>query len=231
MEIKKSPKVDLEKEKTSFLLMGFILALSLFFVLLEWNTEPDDADFDFSNVEMLNEVDLGNLEQDILIEEIPEPEVEEIKEKPIVYEDYNPVEQIKEEEKPSLEKPVISEVIDKKVIEKELDNKSNEEDKISENADIAPEFPGGQRALMRFLYYSMKYPEVARKQKIQGRVVCSFVIEKNGSVSEIKVEKGVYIFLDEEAIRVLKSMPEWKSGMKDGKPIRTKIVLPFDFKL
>lgn len=235
MNKKKTEKTNLEEEKGTFLLMSFVLVLSVFYVLLEWNFTPSEPELDYSDVEIFldQELDVLSIE---FPEDIAEPEIELAPEDlPFVYEDYNIVEEqeLQEEkveaitsvEQILMQKTQEQEELKISEIEKEL------KEDIFEKADALPEFPGGMSALIRFIYKTVKYPEVARKQKIQGRVVCSFVIEKDGSVSEVKLEKGVYSFLDDEAIRVLKLMPSWNPGLKSGEPTRIKYVLPVYFTL
>lgn len=94
-----------------------------------------------------------------------------------------------------------------------------------------PVFPGGQEALMQFLVDNVNYPEVARKKKIEGRVVVQFIVEKDGSIGEQKVLRSVHPVLDAEAMRVVNIMPKWVPGMIDGKPARVKYALPVTFKL
>ena len=94
-----------------------------------------------------------------------------------------------------------------------------------------PQFPGGQEALMQFLVDNVNYPEVARKKKIEGRVVVQFIVEKDGSIGEQKVLRSVHPVLDAEAMRVVNIMPKWVPGMIDGKPARVKYALPVTFKL
>ena len=94
-----------------------------------------------------------------------------------------------------------------------------------------PEFPGGQEALMQFLRQEVKYPKEASKDGIQGRVVVQFVVEKDGSISEVEVVKKVNEHLDAEAIRVVNAMPKWKPGKQKGENVRVKYTLPISFRL
>ncbi|MEZ5083831.1 MAG: TonB family protein [Bacteroidales bacterium] len=101
------------------------------------------------------------------------------------------------------------------------------------SADIErmPEFPGGDEARLRFLRDSLEYPIDARLKGIQGRVYVTFVVEKDGSISEVKILKGIGYGCDEEAIRVVKSMPNWIPGIQEGKPVRVQFNMPLLFKL
>ena len=94
-----------------------------------------------------------------------------------------------------------------------------------------PEFPGGQGALLQYLSKSIKYPVIAQENGIQGRVSCSFVVEKDGSVTDVQVLRGVDPSLDKEAIRVITAMPKWKPGKQRGKPVRVKYTVPVTFRL
>jgi len=104
-------------------------------------------------------------------------------------------------------------------------------DSIYEICEVMPQFPGGDQAMMEFVASNVHYPEEAKEKGIEGRVFVNFVVEKDGSVTEVKVRKGIGKLCDEEAVRVVKSMPKWTPGMQDGKPVRVHYNLPFFFKL
>ena len=97
--------------------------------------------------------------------------------------------------------------------------------------EIAPEFPGGVPALLSFIQQNIKYPEGAKEQEIQGRVIVQFTIEKDGSVSDVKVVKSVDPLVDDQVVRAISAMPAWKPGMHEGKPVRASYSLPFRFRL
>lgn len=94
-----------------------------------------------------------------------------------------------------------------------------------------PEFPGGEQAMFDFVANNVVYPQEARDKEIEGRVFVRFIVEKDGSVSDVKVAKGIGGGCDEEAVRVVKAMPKWKPGKQDGKPVRVNFTMPFFFKL
>jgi len=94
-----------------------------------------------------------------------------------------------------------------------------------------PSFPGGQGALMQWLASNIKYPVVAEENGVQGRVVCTFVVERDGSITDVKVVRGVDPSLDKEAVRVLKQMPSWIPGKQNGSAVRVKYTVPVTFKL
>jgi protein TonB len=94
-----------------------------------------------------------------------------------------------------------------------------------------PEYPGGFQALFEYLGQNVKYPEDAEKQKVEGRVLANFVVETDGSISNVKVIKPAFPSLDAEAVRVLSAMPKWTPGMQSGKVVRVKFTVPINFSL
>lgn len=97
--------------------------------------------------------------------------------------------------------------------------------------EVAPEFPGGQKAFAKFLGSNIRYPVSARESSVQGKVYIGFIVEKDGSLSDLKIIKGIGSGCDEEALRVLKSSPAWQPGMAEGKPVRTSFTFPVTFQL
>lgn len=106
-----------------------------------------------------------------------------------------------------------------------------EETKVFEVVEQMPSFPGGQAALLQYLSNNIKYPQIAMENGVSGRVVCTFVVERDGSITDIRVARGVDPSLDKEAIRVLKSMPHWIPGKQNGSAVRVKFTVPVTFKL
>lgn len=97
--------------------------------------------------------------------------------------------------------------------------------------DKMPEYPGGMTETMKYLSRSIKYPQKARDKGEQGRVVLQFVVERDGSITDVEVVKGVSSSIDKEAIRVIKKMPKWNPGILNGKPVRVRYTLPIMFRL
>ena len=108
---------------------------------------------------------------------------------------------------------------------------SKKNQKVYDVVEEMPSFPGGQAAFLDYLIQNMKYPEDAEKQKVEGRVIANFVVETDGSISDVNLFKQVFPSLDAEAIRVLQAMPKWTPGKQDGKPVRVKYTVPVTFKL
>jgi protein TonB len=106
-----------------------------------------------------------------------------------------------------------------------------QEETICIITDVPPEFPGGEDSLHKFISRELQYPEEAIKKQIQGLVFVKFVVEKDGSITNIQVVRGIYPLLDEEAVRVIKNMPPWIPAEKNGKKVRSQFTLPIVFKL
>ncbi len=227
MEIKKSPKADLEKGKGLSLLLGLVVAISVVYVSLEWRSASINANV---NTNALAQADI---EDALIIEDQKQEEP--------------PPEQPKPEEKIEVQLPEEIKVVDNDKKVKEMSFVSTDEDKplpppappaeeeqteeIFTIVEEPCEFPGGQAALMKYLSKNIEYPEIAAENGIQGRVILSFVIERNGKPSQVKVMRGVDPALDKEAIRVVQNMPAWKPGKQQGKAVRQRFTLPVQFRL
>ena len=119
----------------------------------------------------------------------------------------------------------------KEIIAQPEPPKHAEEDKVFDIVEQQPLFPGGQSALMQFLHDNIKYPVVAQENGVQGRVTVQFVVEKDGSITDVHVLRGVDPSLDKEAVRVVKSMPRWTPGKQNGTTVRVNYRLPVLFRL
>ena len=106
---------------------------------------------------------------------------------------------------------------------------SQSKQNVYDMVEQMPEFPGGMPAMIDFLQANLKYPEDAIKQNVGGRVLVMFVVEPDGSLSNVGVARKVFPSLDAEAIRVVKTMPKWKPGKEKGKPVRVNFTLPVVF--
>ena len=106
-----------------------------------------------------------------------------------------------------------------------------EENKVHDFVEQMPSFPGGMGALMSWLSQNIKYPVIAAENGVEGRVIVQFVVEKDGSITDVKIAKSVDPSLDKEATRVVSSMPHWIAGRQNGNPVRVKYTVPVTFKL
>lgn len=116
----------------------------------------------------------------------------------------------------------------KEVIAQEV---PKEEEKVFDVVEQMPSFPGGQGALFEYLSKNIKYPVVAEENGVQGRVIVTFVVERDGSITDVKVVKAVDPSLDKEAARVVRSMPHWIPGKQNGSAVRVKFTVPVTFTL
>ncbi|WP_238867666.1 MULTISPECIES: M56 family metallopeptidase [Proteiniphilum] len=104
-------------------------------------------------------------------------------------------------------------------------------DEVFVVVEIQPEFPGGTEAMMRFLIDNIRYPEEAKTKGIEGRVICNFIVMKDGSIADVNVVRGIDPLLDAEAVRVLESMPEWEPGKQRGQAVNVRFTIPVVFRL
>ena len=119
----------------------------------------------------------------------------------------------------------------KEVIATEPVKPKEEENKVFDVVEQMPSYPGGMGALMQYLSSHIKYPVIAEENGIQGRVICTFVVERDGSITDVKIAKSVDPSLDKEAMRVVSSMPKWIPGKQNGSAVRVKYTLPVTFRL
>lgn len=104
-------------------------------------------------------------------------------------------------------------------------------DKVYDRVEVMPEFPGGMQGLFKYMQNNVNYPKEAKNQKIEGRVIVSFIVEKDGSISDVHPLTAVHPLLDKEAMRLVNEMPRWKPGTEKGKAVRVSFALPVSFKL
>ena len=224
MQVKKSENASLEKDKLVYVLMGLVFVLSLVYVALEW-TEREVTKYEVSDTEFLfeEEVEIQQTSQETPPPP-PPPAVQEVEVLNVV-EDNVETETIEVSTEETEQEVVIAAPVEAPVEEEE-------EEVVFVIVESMPEFPGGQQALFKYLSENVKYPVIAQENGIQGRVICQFVVNKDGSIVDVEVVRsGGDPSLDKEAIRVIKSMPKWKPGKQRGKPVRVKYTVPVNFKL
>ena len=119
----------------------------------------------------------------------------------------------------------------KEVIATEPVKPKEEENKVFDVVEQMPSYPGGMGALMQYLSSNIKYPAIAEENGIQGRVICTFVVERDGSITDVRIAKSVDPSLDKEAMRVVSKMPRWIPGKQNGSAVRVKYTLPVTFRL
>lgn len=229
-DIKKSDKANLEKNISLYFLMGVVVALSVIFVAFEWGNR---------------DIEVGSIEIQQVIEEIEEVQITPPDEntppppppdQPVVVEQIQVVED--DVEVADVEITSVDDAFDKlqNTFTPPAPSQRGREEVVEDNTvfeflEEMPEFPGGQAAMMKWLSENVKYPAIAAENNIQGRVMVSFIVERDGSVSDVKILRSVDPSLDKEAIRLINSMPKWKPGMQTGKPVRARFNIPVTFKL
>ena len=237
MESKKTSKADLNEKRGTFFVLGIILALSLLFVSLEYTSKEFDS--------FLEDEYLDDLAQDFELlpsmDEEEELETSSPQERTTVLtENIKVTEEVPSEiDNTSIPTPLIEqEVTEDMTNEKETDEQTppNVAEQAEEPIQFRiveqyPEFPGGMTEYMKWLTRNLRYPDIARSQKIQGKVVVQFIVNQDGTIADAKVVKSVNPHLDREAMRVIRMMPSWKPGIQDNKPCKTMVAVPIVFKL
>lgn len=237
MEIKKSQKADLEGQKGTSLLIGYIVTLAVMFVCFEYTTrEYVETDVVYSTTSFVSEEEVVPITQPIFTAAPPPPadapQVAEILD--IVDNNTDIVEEKIETSESTTEAisgpaaPVSGPVVagPPAPVGEEVGD-----DEIFEVVEQNPSFPGGQEALMKWLQKNLKYPSSAADNGIQGRVLVQFTVNKDGSIVDPKVMKSVDPALDKEAMRVVMAMPKWQPGKQRGKTVRVRFTLPVTFRL
>lgn len=227
MEIKKSPKADLEKGKTLGILMGMVVALAVLFVGFEWGTR---------DVQVVTYEGVADIiaEEEIEItrpENTPPPPPPPA---PVVTEVLNVVEddvELEQQEILSSEDSQDAAQVQTYVAPAMVEEEEESAQQIFTVVEEMPQFPGGEGELLKFISKSIKYPVIAQENGIQGRVLCSFVVNRDGSIVDAEVVRGVDPSLDKEALRVINTMPKWTPGKQRGKPVRVKYTVPITFRL
>lgn len=227
---KKSPQANLEDKKAISLLIGFVFALSILYVSLEWSGKvtvyiPDDS--------------IGNYEEPLFIPPTmeplppksiprpPEPVVDKLRTPDFA--NLIPVDNIKGTSENAIELPDPEPTNEAVIIGPGYIAVEEEEEIVDflPAADM-PKFPGD---VLKYLSQNIRYPVVDQEQGISGRVICQFVIDKDGSIVDVIVVRGVSPTIDKEAVRVIKSMPKWTPGKQHGKSVKVKYTLPINFAL
>ena len=225
MEEKKSPKANLENKKLMFMQIGLIISLIIAWLAFE-HKSYDKREIDPSLLRQTEVVEEEMVE--ITKQEEPKPQPVEVPKQTTqleIVEDDVEVEDIE----------INAEIDQAEVVEDYTPVEVQEEEVVEAEVftivEEMPSYPGGDQKMYEYLGKNIKYPQIARESSIQGRVFVNFVVEPDGSVSNVKVHRGIGGGCDEEAVRVVKSMPKWKAGKQRGKAVRVSYTLPVVFKL
>ena len=227
MEIKKSPKADLEGKKTSNLLIGAILTLSVLFIGFEWSERDKKVTTDTGLQEVLFEEEIIPItEQEQPKQAPPPPEAPKVEEVLEIMDNDSEVEESTIQASDDTQAAV-----EVKYTPVEVEEEEVEEQQIFQVVEEMPEFPGGMGECMKFLSKNIKYPTISQENGVQGRVIVQFVVNRDGSIVDPVVVRGVDPYLDKEALRVISTMPKWKPGKQRGKAVRVKYTVPVMFRL
>ena len=232
MEVKKSRRADLENLRVQGFLMGLIVVLAAMFVALEWNSNDSGWAFFDTDDALEAEMELSPLKRDK--DESPmmlpqEQKVEQPKSEQLHLVD-DDVELTFEPE--AVERP--EELKDQKDTAEE--DKPEVVDMYNEPVDFRvvedlPQFPGGASEFMKWLTKNLKYPASALRRQVKGKVVAQFIVNTDGSVSDVELTEHLEAACDREVLRVLRMMPKWQAGVMNAKPCRTKVCIPIVFNL
>ena len=226
MEAKKSKKAAIENQRGSWLLMGLVVALAFMFVsfeLTKHDVRVAALSSDDESIFVTELVPITFPEEKLEPPPPPENKVVDILE--IVK---NDIEVTDEVSTVSEDMNAVHEIV---WIPPVVETETVVEDVIHVSVEIMPEFPGGTAALMKYLSGNIKYPMISQETGSQGKVIVQFVVDKDGTITNPEVVRGVDPYLDKEAVRVISSMPKWKPGVQNGKKVRVKYTVPVMFRL
>ena len=234
MQIKKSAKASLEGDKLIYVLMGFVFVLSLCFVALEW-TQSEVKKFEQADQDFLieEEMDIQQTTQDMT----PPPPPPPAPEVPQEVEVLNVVEDDVETQSIEFSAEDNNSTVEIVEVKEEVKVEEDKREEADENVvfkivETMPSFPGGDAALMKYIGDNVRYPAIAQENGIQGRTICQFTVERDGSITDIQVLRSSGdASLDKEAKRVIQSMPRWSPGKQRGKPVRVSYTIPINFRL
>lgn len=223
MEAKKTENASLSKKSGFFFNIGLFVSMCLIVLAFEWK-KYDDGPL----------MDLGQVSDDFeeLLEipptEQPPPPPPKIQQPEII--EVPDEEEIEEEIEVDLDVEITEETVIEEII---VDEAPEEEvaDEVFTIVEDAATPPGGYQAFYEYVGKKMKYPAQARRMGIEGRVYVQFVVDKDGTLTEVQAVKGIGAGCDEEAVRVLKGAPKWSPPKQRGKPVKQRIILPITFKL
>ncbi|MCD4681647.1 MAG: energy transducer TonB [Bacteroidales bacterium] len=222
-DTKKSPKADLENKKIIFIEIGLVIALAVILLAFEWKS------YEKLEIDLTTRVadDIQEEMIEITQHEKPPPPPTPPQQTTIIEIVEDDVE-IEDEIEIDVEDDQNTEMMEYEPVE---EPEEEDEAQIFTVVESMPGYPGGEAARIKYLNNNIKYPQMARESGIQGRVFVTFVVEKDGRVTDVRVLRGIGGGCDEEAIRVIQNMPNWQPGKQRGKPVRVQFNMPILFKL
>lgn len=225
MEIKKAPKVDLEKKKGIFFEIGLVLALGILLYAFEWKTETKKTqDMQGSEVEQVEEEIIPVTTQNTPPPPPPPPAPKLTDLINIVDNDQDIDDELEITDADDETENTVVDVT-------KFDDFSEEDTGEAEIFQVVEKMPSFNGNMNKWLKDNLKYPILAQENGISGRVFVAFVVEKDGSITDVKVARSVDPSLDKEAVRVVKAMPKWNPGQQRNKPVRVAFTVPINFTL
>jgi protein TonB len=223
MEAKKTESADLMKKTSFFFSIGLLVTLGLVFTAFEWKQYEDSLiDLQGKNTNIFEEMlEVPPTEQPPPPAPIiQQPQIVEVPDEEEIKEDLNLKFDVEVTEETKVEEVVVAPVEEKENV-----------DEIFSVVEESASPKGGYPAFYKFVGEKIKYPAQARRMGIEGKVFVEFVVNRDGSIVDVKAIKGIGAGCDEEAVRIVQSAPAWTPGKQRGKPVRQKMVIPITFKL
>lgn len=226
MEVKKNPHVDAERSRRPFFFLGLFFSAAFVFMAFTFGYDSNSGGSGDNNANNRDVAfDVVDVDEPPPPEETPPPpDTPEVPPPPS--DDVKEVEKEEEQTKVSIAPP---DVAPPPVTT--APPPPPPADEIFDVVEDEPAFPGGEEAMQKFIKSNIKYPEMSIQMGDQGKVFVRFVVEKDGSISNVTIARGVTPELDKEAMRVVRNMPKWSPGKQRGRPVRTNVVIPIVFKL
>jgi len=232
MEIKKSRTADLEHRRTQRLLLGLVVALACVFVALEYTIVPEDPLDDPELLARLDtEMELPPMlqeENELMLAPKAEPTPTT---KLVVVEEEETTEPLQDEEPVETDMDDDMNVTDEEITEIEPPAPVDDDVVSFRVVEELPQFPGGPAEFMKWLTRNLKYPKSLEQQKLQGKVVAEFIVNTDGSVTNVQIVTSLHPLCDQEVLRVLRMMPRWTAGIENDQPCRTKVCIPVVFRI
>ena len=230
LEVKKSSKANLEQNRFLWLLMGCVMVFSVTFAVIEWTKFEPKEKKEKKSLQAALDIPIEIMVPFTIPEKKvvpPPPEAKKIVDILEIVEDEAEIEESDlvsiEEQGDAVEITDNANIVVEDIVEEET---------VFQVVEQQPEFPGGMKAMMKYLQENIQYPRISRDNNSQGRAFIRFVVNADGSIQGVEVLKSSGdIYLDKEAVRVVEGMPKWSPGKQAGKPVRVFFTLPVVFRL
>lgn len=224
MKEKKSAKANLEDKRGLFIQIGMVVVLAIVYMAFEIKSYDAIVVEEIVRTEVFEEEEMVEITQQERPPELPPPP-----QQPLIFHEVEDDVEVEDDIEIDAEADANTEIIE--WTPPTVEEETIEEEEIFEIVEQEPSYPGGDAARMKFLNENIKYPQMARETGIQGTVYVGFVVERDGSVTQVKILRGIGGGCDEEAMRVTKMMPKWNPGQQRGRSVRVSYRMPIKFTL